>query len=194
MLKNAPAERKQTAQNEIEFALNRETLCSFIVDEICNGNIPLRVTHNDTKLNNILMDNKTNDGVCIIDLDTVMPGSVLYDFGDAIRFGASNALEDEKDLNKVFFRTDMFEAFAKGYICGTRGAMTEREIEYMPLGAQIITFETGLRFLTDYLENDVYFKTSYSDHNLVRAKNQFKLVHDLETRMNEFKNIVSNLR
>lgn len=193
VLKKASEDRKEAAADEIDFALKREVQCSFIVDEINNGSIPLRVTHNDTKLNNILMDNKTNEGVCIIDLDTVMPGSALYDFGDAIRFGASNALEDEKDLSKVFFRADMFEAFAKGYIRGTCGAMTEREIEYLPLGAQIITFETGLRFLTDYLENDVYFKTAYSDHNLVRAKNQFKLVHDLETRINEFKNIVNKL-
>lgn len=193
VLNNAPEERKNIAKNEIDFALEREKQCSFIVDEIANGNIPLRVTHNDTKLNNILMDAYTNEGVCIIDLDTVMPGSVLYDFGDAIRFGASNALEDEKDLSKVFFRADMFEAFAKGYIRGTHGALTSYEIQCLPMGAQIITFEIGLRFLTDYLENDVYFKTSYSDHNLVRAKNQFKLVLDIETRMNEFKNIISKL-
>ena len=190
VLKNASAERKSNAAEEIKFILSREEQCSFIVNEISNGNIPLRVTHNDTKLNNILMDPITNEGVCIIDLDTVMPGSALYDFGDAIRFGASNALEDEKDLNKVFFRTDMFEAFAKGYLRGTCGSLTEHEIECLPLGAYIITFETGLRFLTDYLENDVYFKTSYSDHNLVRAKNQLKLVLDIETRMNEFDNII----
>ena len=194
VMKNASDERKKAAADEISFVLAREEQCSFIVNEISSGNIPLRVTHNDTKLNNILMDPETNEGVCIIDLDTVMPGSALYDFGDAIRFGASNALEDEKDLSKVFFRTDMFEAFAKGYIRGTRGAMTEHEIKCLPMGAHIITFETGLRFLTDYLENDVYFKTSYSGHNLVRAKNQFKLVFDIETRMSEFNNIISKIR
>lgn len=194
VLNNASDDRKNAAADEINFALEREKQCSFIVNEISNGNIPLRVTHNDTKLNNILMDPITNEGVCIIDLDTVMPGSALYDFGDAIRFGASNALEDEKDLSKVFFRANMFEAFAKGYIRGTRGAMTDHEIECLPLGAHIITFETGLRFLTDYLENDVYFKTAYSDHNLVRAKNQFKLVLDLETRMGEFNNIINKIR
>lgn len=193
VLQTCSEERRTTAQNEIDFALKREQQCAIIVDEIAAGNIPLRVTHNDTKLNNILMDPKTNEGVCIIDLDTVMPGSVLYDFGDAIRFGASNALEDEKDLNNVFFRADMFEAFAKGYISGTRGAMSNREIEYLPIGAQVITFETGLRFLTDYLENDVYFKTSYPDHNLIRAKNQFKLVFDIESRMEEFKNIIRKI-
>lgn len=190
VLKKCPEDRRKMAEKEIEFVIAREKQCAFIVDEIAIGSIPVRVTHNDTKLNNILMDAKTGDGVCIIDLDTVMPGSALYDFGDAIRFGASSALEDETDLDKVFFRADMFRAFAKGYIHGAGGAMTRHEIECLPQGAHVITFETGMRFLTDYLENDVYFKTAYPSHNLVRAKNQFKLVYDLETRMNEFNSIV----
>ena len=158
-----------------------------------DGSLPLRVTHNDTKLNNILMDAETNEARAVIDLDTIMPGSMLYDFGDSIRFGASSALEDEADLNKVFFRTDMFEAFAKGYITASNGTLTAHEIESLVMGAYIITFETGMRFLTDYLENDVYFKTSYADHNLVRARNQFKLVYDLETRMNEFDDIIKKI-
>jgi hypothetical protein len=136
------------------------------------------------------MDKKTGEGICIIDLDTVMPGSALYDFGDAIRFGASSALEDEADLSKVYFRTDMFEAFAGGYIKGAGGAMTENEIKSLPMGAYIITLETGMRFLTDYLENDVYFRIEYENHNLIRARNQLKLVYDLETRIDEFNRII----
>lgn len=190
VLDGCSAERRSAAAKEIQFVLDRERQCSFIIDAISDGSIPVRVTHNDTKLNNILMDTATGEGVCIIDLDTVMPGSALYDFGDAIRFGASSAYEDEKELDKVFFRTDMFEAFAKGYIAGAGGAMSRYEIESLPMGAYVITFETGMRFLTDYLENDVYFRTEYPEHNLVRAKNQFKLVADLENRMPEFNAII----
>ena len=186
-------DRQNIAADVIDFVLARGDKCAFVVDEINAGRIPVRVTHNDTKLNNILMDEQTGDGVCIIDLDTVMPGSALYDFGDAIRFGASSALEDETDLDKVFFRTDMFEAFARGYITASNGTLTAHEIESLVMGAYIITFETGMRFLTDYLENDVYFKTAYPDHNLVRARNQFKLVYDLETRMNEFEDIIKKI-
>ncbi len=182
--------REKTAAREIEIIRSRKEKCAFIVDGIASGRIPVRVTHNDTKLNNILMDKTTGEGVCIIDLDTVMPGSALYDFGDAIRFGASSALEDEKDLNKVYFRADMFEAFAKGYIKGAGGAMTKSEIKALPMGAYVITLETGMRFLTDYLENDVYFRVEYPDHNLIRARNQLKLVYDLETRMDEFNRII----
>ncbi len=186
-------DRRSIAAEEIDFVLARESKCAFVVDEIAAERIPVRVTHNDTKLNNILMDEQTGEGVCIIDLDTVMPGSALYDFGDAIRFGASSALEDESDLSKVFFRTDMFEAFARGYITASNGTLTSHEIESLVMGAYVITFETGMRFLTDYLENDVYFKTSYPDHNLVRARNQFKLVYDLETRMKEFDDIIKKI-
>lgn len=188
------SERRDIAAQEIEFVRERAAHCALIVDELAAGSIPLRVTHNDTKLNNILMDAVTGDSVCIIDLDTVMPGSSLYDFGDAIRFGASNALEDEQDLTKVYFRNDMFEAFAKGYIEGSEHSLTEREVELLPMGALVITLETGMRFLTDYLENDVYFKTAFPDHNLVRARNQFKLVSDLESRMDEFKAIIAKFK
>ena len=193
VVNSCTSERRNIASDAIEFILARGAKCSFVVDEIEAGRIPVRVTHNDTKLNNILMDEQTGEGVCIIDLDTIMPGSVLYDFGDSIRFGASSALEDEADLDKVFFRTDMFEAFARGYITASNGTLTAHEIESLVMGAYIITFETGMRFLTDYLENDVYFKTSYPDHNLVRARNQLKLVYDLETRMNEFEDIIKKI-
>jgi len=190
VLASCSEEKRSEAENEIQFVLSYESQCGFIVSAINDGEIPVRVTHNDTKLNNILMDSQSGEGVCIIDLDTVMPGSALYDFGDAIRFGASSALEDEPDLDKVFFREDMFEAFSKGYVGELRDSLTSYEIQSLPMGALIITFETGLRFLTDFLENDVYFKTSYPGHNLVRAKNQFKLVHDLETRMDKFNDII----
>ncbi len=186
--------REKIAKREIEFVRAREEVCSFIVDGIEDGRIPVRVTHNDTKLNNILMDKESGEGVCIIDLDTVMPGSALYDFGDAIRFGASSALEDEKDLSKVFFRTDMFDAFAAGYLKGTGGELTDYEIKSLTMGALVITLETGMRFLTDYLENDIYFRTEYEDHNLIRARNQFKLVYDIETRHDEFDAIIKRLR
>ena len=182
--------RKKEAEKDIQFVLSHKAHCEFIISSLQRGEIPTRVTHNDTKLNNILMDSHTGDGVCIIDLDTVMPGSILYDFGDAIRFGASNALEDETDLDKVFFREDMFEAFSKGYIEELQDTLTVREIKAFPMGVLVITLETGMRFLTDYLENDIYFKTSYPEHNLVRARNQFKLVRDIETRMDRFNYII----
>lgn len=193
VLKESPDDRRLEAADDIEFVLNHERCCSLIVDALNDKQIPTRVTHNDTKLNNILMDPVTGEGVCIIDLDTVMPGSALYDFGDAIRFGASNALEDETDLDKVYFRADMFEAFARGYINGSAGALTQYEIESLPIGALVITFETGMRFLTDYLENDVYFKIAYPKHNLDRARNQFKLVFDMEKRINEFNDIIKKI-
>lgn len=182
--------RLTAAQPQIDFVRAHEAQCGLIVDKLAAGEIPLRVTHNDTKLNNILMDAATGEGVCIIDLDTVMPGSSLYDFGDAIRFGASSALEDESELDKVFFRADMFEAYARGYLEGSGGALTAEEIALLPMGALVITLETGMRFLTDYLEHDVYFKTAYPDHNLVRARNQLKLVADIEGRMAEFEAII----
>lgn len=186
----AVGERASRAADEIEFIKTRKDKCAVIVDALAEGKIPVRVTHNDTKLNNILMDKTTGEGICVIDLDTVMPGSALYDFGDAIRFGASSALEDEADLSKVYFRADMFEAFARGYIKGAGGALTESEIRGLPTGAYILTLETGMRFLTDYLEGDVYFRTEYPDHNLIRARNQLHLVYDLETRMGEFDAII----
>ena len=161
-----------------------------IVSMIEKGEIPLRVTHNDTKLNNILIDDRTHEGICIIDLDTIMPGTVLYDFGDAIRFGASTAAEDETDLEKVEMSLEMFSAFAKGYVGQLKGFITEKEIALLPLGAIVITLETGIRFLTDYLDGDKYFRTAYEKHNLDRARNQFKLVADMENKFSEMKKII----
>lgn len=187
------SERLNKVKDDIAFIKERKNMCSLIVDKLESGDIPIRVTHNDTKLNNILIDKSTNKALCIVDLDTIMPGSSLYDFGDAIRTGASNALEDEKDLTKVYFREEMFEAYAKGYLLGSANSLTPLEINLLPYGAYIMTFEQAIRFLTDYLEGDVYYRVEYSDHNLIRARNQLKLIYDIENKMNKFKSIIYNI-
>ena len=146
-----------------------------MVNLINRGDIPLRVKHNDTKSNNIMIDDVTGEGVCIIDLDTVMPGSLLYDFGDSIRFGTNPSAEDEKDLSKVYMENVLFEAFVKGFLEVVGSEMTPAEIEYMAFSAKLMTYECGIRFLTDYLEGDVYFKISYPMQNLDRTRTQFKL-------------------
>lgn len=184
LVRNASG-RADRAADAVEFVKAHKDVCSYIADRIAAGVLPLRVTHNDTKLNNILIDKATGKPICIIDLDTVMPGSVLFDFGDAIRFGASSAAEDEKDLSAVFMREDMFEAFAGGFIGGLEGSLTDTEILELPMGALVITLETGIRFLTDYLDGDTYFRTHYPEHNLDHARNQFKLVADMEEKMPE---------
>ena len=189
-MENNAAGRRESVHDEIAFVLRRQETCSYINERIADGRIPLRVTHNDTKLNNIMLDNETGEGICVIDLDTVMPGSVLADFGDSIRFGASSAAEDETDLDKVFVRLEMFDAFAKGFIEGLDHSLTEEEIRSLPMGAYILTLETGIRFLTDYLNGDTYFRTSYSQHNLDRARNQFKLVADMEQKMDQMNQII----
>ena len=168
---------------EIDFVKNRKEVCSFITDRIARGELPLRVTHNDTKLNNLLLDKKTLKPVCVIDLDTVMPGSVLFDFGDAIRFGASTAAEDETDLSKVGTDLRLFRAFTEGFCDGLGGSLTENELRCLPMGALVITLETGIRFLGDYLAGDVYFRISHPEHNLERARNQFAIVADMEKKM-----------
>ena len=177
-------------KDEIKFILDRKSISSFVMDGIADGRFPLRVTHNDTKLDNIMMDPETGEGRCVIDLDTVMPGSVLADFGDAIRFGASSTTEDETDLDKVYLRLDLFEGFAKGFIEGLEGALTKEEILSLPMGAYMLAYEQSIRFLGDYLNGDVYFRTHYPEHNLVRARNQMKLVADMESKMDEMNRIV----
>ena len=182
--------RVKNVKEEIDFVLNREKDCHIICDLLEKGEIPLRVTHNDTKLNNIMIDNKTKKAICVIDLDTVMPGTVLNDFGDSIRFGASTALEDEQDLSKVECSMELFEAYTKGFIEGVKGNLTDKEKEMLPMGAKIITLECGIRFLTDYLQGDTYFKIDRDNHNLDRARTQFKLVLDMENKWEQMKNIV----
>jgi Ser/Thr protein kinase RdoA (MazF antagonist) len=184
------AGRAAGIKEDIDFILSRKDKCSFIMDGIADGRFPLRVTHNDTKLNNIMMDPETGEGRCVIDLDTVMPGSVLADFGDAIRFGASSAAEDEKDLERVYMKLDMFEGFAKGFVSGLEGSLTENEVRALPMGAFMLTFEQSMRFLGDYLNGDTYFRTHYPEHNLDRARNQMKLVADMESKMDEMNRII----
>ncbi len=174
-------------EDDIKFILDRKDKCAYIMDGIASGRLPLRVTHNDTKLNNIMMN---EHGGCVIDLDTVMPGSVLADFGDAIRFGASSAAEDEADLDRVYVRLDLFESFTKGYLEGLENSLTDYEVESFPMGAYLMTLEVAMRFLGDYINGDTYFRIEYPDHNLVRARNQMKLVADMETKMAEMQNIV----
>ncbi len=185
--------RAATAREEIRFILDRADRASLVVDALASGELPLRVTHNDTKLSNILLDETTEEAVCIIDLDTVMPGSVLYDFGDSIRTGAASAAEDEPDLAKVHFLPAMFEAYARGFVKGTAGSLTDRELSMLPDGAYIITFEQAIRFLGDYLDGDTYYHTDYADHNLVRARTQLQLVAEMEACMPALRTFVSSL-
>lgn len=155
------------------------------------GKLPLRVTHNDTKLNNVLIDDKTHQGICVIDLDTVMPGLAINDFGDSIRFGASTGAEDEKDLSLIQCDMHLFEVYTKGFIEGCDGKLTDEEIKALPLGAKVMTFECGMRFLTDYLQGDTYFKIKYPEHNLDRCRTQLKLVADMEKKWDTMNEIVS---
>ena len=148
--------------------------------------------HNDTKLNNVLFDKASGNAICVIDLDTVMPGFAAHDFGDAIRFGASTAAEDEKDLNKVSCDMTLFEAYFNGFMEGCRGSLTDKEVEALPMGAKIMTFECGMRFLTDYLQGDTYFKIHYPEQNLDRARTQLKLVKDMEEKWDIMARIVRN--
>lgn len=185
------AGRRDTVAAEIQFVRDREADTHVLLDLIEKRELPLRVTHNDTKLNNILFDNKTNQGICIIDLDTVMPGLSLYDFGDSIRFGANTASEDEKDLSKVSLSLPLYKAYTEGYLHTAKDSLWAREIEYLPFSAKLMTFECGMRFLTDYLNGDTYFKTDYPEHNLVRCRTQFTLVADMEKKMTEMQNITA---
>ena len=184
--------RRREVEEEIAFFMDRKCKAGFIVDGIREGTFPLRVTHNDTKLNNIMIDDETGKGICILDLDTVMPGSVLADFGDAIRFGASTAAEDETDLSLVNMDIDKFTAFAKGFVGGLEGSLTEAEVRALPMGAYMMTLECGLRFLTDYLNGDTYFRIKHPKHNLDRARNQMKLVRDMEIKMVRMNEIIES--
>jgi Ser/Thr protein kinase RdoA (MazF antagonist) len=175
--------RAKEAAPEIAFAQARAHEVGTIVEAMARGEIPERVTHNDTKLNNVLLDNETQEGICVIDLDTVMPGSALYDFGDLVRTSTSPAAEDETDLSKVTMQLPMFAALVQGYLASAGGFLTPRERELLPFAGKLITFEIGLRFLTDWLEGDVYFKIKRPRHNLDRLRTQFKLVESIEAQL-----------
>ncbi|MBR5566192.1 MAG: aminoglycoside phosphotransferase family protein [Roseburia sp.] len=182
--------RAASVKDEIDFVLAREDVADYFGDLLEKGELILRVTHNDTKLNNIMMDNKTRKGICVIDLDTVMPGLAMNDFGDSIRFGASTGAEDETDLDKIWCDMELFELYTKGFIEGCGGKLAKREIELLPMGAKVMTFECGMRFLTDYLQGDTYFKIHREHHNLERCRTQFKLVADMETKWDTMAEIV----
>ena len=187
-------ERLNESNTECMFLESRERLAHIAVDAIESGKMPLRVTHNDTKLNNVLIDAQTDKGMCVIDLDTVMPGSVIYDFGDAIRFGACTTAEDEPDVSKIALDLELFEQFTRGYIKGVGGALTDIEYDLLAEGALLMTYELALRFLGDYLNGDTYFKINYEKHNLVRARAQIALLCDMEAKLPEMKRIVNDCR
>lgn len=182
--------RAKDVQKEINFVLSRESDYSYLMNKLHNGEIPLRVTHNDTKLNNILIDEKSEQGICVIDLDTIMPGLCVNDYGDSIRFGASTGAEDEKDLDKVHFSLELFELYTKGYLEATGNALTEEERKCLRWGAKLMTLECGTRFLTDYLEGDTYFKVHREGHNLDRTRTQFRLVKEMEENWDKMQKIV----
>ena len=182
--------RLEACKAELEFALAREKEAGAIVDKLASGELPLRVTHNDTKLNNVLFDYDTRTPLCVIDLDTIMPGASLYDYGDSIRFGASTAAEDEKDLGKVWCDMELFRTYTQGFLEGCDGSLTDLEVEMLPMGAKMMTLECGIRFLADYLKGDVYFRTHYAGQNLDRARTQFKLVADMESKWDTMMSIV----
>ena len=183
------AGRKDGCQKEIDFIMARSSYYGKIVDLLKSGKMPLRVTHNDTKLNNVLLDEKTKEPVAVIDLDTVMPGSVCYDFGDSIRFGCNSSFEDENDLDKVYFRFDLYKVYLNGFL-STLNSITDIEKENLAFGAILMTIECGMRFLADYLNGDVYFKTHYLDQNLRRARTQIKLVFDMEKMLDKMNELV----
>ncbi len=186
--------RADSVRKEIEFFINHKDDMALCAKKQAAGELPLRVTHNDTKLNNILIDNATGKGVCVIDLDTIMPGLSIFDFGDSIRFGANTAAEDEKDLSKVSIDLELFEIYVKGFLEGCGGNLTDAEIEMFPQGAKNMTMECGMRFLTDYLQGDTYFRVHREGHNLDRCRTQIALVEDMESKWDQMQAIVAKYR
>ncbi len=182
--------RAKECKKEIDFIMEREHYYNQLVDKLASGEIPLKVTHNDTKLNNVLLDAKTGEPVAVIDLDTIMPGSLCYDFGDSIRFGCNPCEEDEKDLSKVNFRFDLYKIYLEGYLTALGDNITQVEKDNLALGSIMMTIECGMRFLTDYLQGDTYFKTSRPGQNLDRTRTQLKLVYDMEQVFDEMNALV----
>jgi len=186
-----PLGRAADVAEEIRFVTDRKADCSVAMQALRDGVLPLRVTHNDTKLNNILIDRATGEGICVIDLDTTMPGLSINDFGDSIRFGANHSKEDEKDLSKVNFDIELFEAYTRGFLQGANGSLTPAELKYLPWGAKLMTLECGIRFLTDYLDGDHYFRIHYPEQNLDRCRTQFKLVQDMEAQFDDMAAVIA---
>ncbi len=189
-----PLGRAAGVAEEIAFVRARKNDAGVLTGLLATGELPLRVTHNDTKLNNILLDEVTEEPVAVIDLDTVMPGSALYDFGDAIRFGSNPAAEDERNLDRVFCELSFFEAYTRGYLAGCGGSLSENEFELLPFSARLMTYECGMRFLTDYLLGDTYFCIHRPAQNLDRCRTQFTLVADMEEKNGKMERIVAACR
>lgn len=189
-----PAGRAAAVKNEIDFILARESDASVAVDLLAQGKLPERITHNDTKLNNVLIDDQTGRGICVIDLDTTMPGTVLYDFGDLIRMGAATAAEDELDLSKVDVDLQLFEHLTRGYVDAVRDLLTPIEWDLLVFGGRLITYEQAIRFLGDYINGDTYYKTKYPDHNLDRARTQIKMLQEMERKQDQMEAIVARCR
>jgi hypothetical protein len=183
-------DRAKDIKKEIDFVLSRKDYCGKIVNLLKSGEMPTKVTHNDTKLNNVMLDATTGKPVAVIDLDTIMPGSICYDFGDSIRFGCNPCAEDEKDLSKVNFQINLFEEYAKGYLGAVGEGATQIERDNLAFGAILMTYECGMRFLADYLDGDIYFRTHREGQNLDRARTQFKLIEDMEKCFDEMQAIV----
>jgi Ser/Thr protein kinase RdoA (MazF antagonist) len=183
------AGRAMLAKPEIEFALARKPITSVLI----NANLPERVTHNDTKFSNILMDDDTGEGICVIDLDTVMPGLALYDFGDMVRTTTSPTSEDERDLSKVSMPFPMFEALVRGYLASASSFLSKAEKQYLAFAGKLITFEQGVRFLTDYLAGDTYYKVHRNGHNLDRCRTQFTLVESIEQQEGRMEQLVCSI-
>lgn len=193
-LENDPVNRAKFVDEEIKFVLQHEGETSIIVDLLSGGVIPERITHNDTKLNNVMIDDKTGEGICVIDLDTVMPGSALYDFGDSVRIGASTASEDEVDLSKVDLDLDLYELLTRGYLDATRDFLTPTEVNHMAFSGKLITLEQSIRFLNDYLNGDKYYRIHYPDHNLVRARTQMEMVIAMEAKLDQMITIMDRYK
>jgi Ser/Thr protein kinase RdoA (MazF antagonist) len=188
------ANRAQSARDEIDFVERRAGDIPILVDLLRQGKLPQRVTHNDTKFNNVMIDDTTGKGICVIDLDTVMPGLSLYDFGDAVRSGANPAAEDERDLSKVTLDLEVLDRMVSGYLDAARDFLTPLEIDTMPFSARLMTLECGMRFLTDHLNGDRYFRIRRQDHNLDRCRTQFRMVRAMEEQFNAMVSIVSKYR
>lgn len=191
-IKIDPFGRAMEVAPEIVFILQRADICSLITDELGTEDVPIRVTHNDTKVNNVMMNKDNGDFMAVIDLDTVMPGSLLFDYGDGIRSNASTAVEDETDLSKVTINLESFEAFTKGYLSEMAQDITYGELSLMGESIRVITLELAIRFLNDYINGDTYFKTNYEKHNLDRARNQIALVEDIERKLDHINHFIND--
>ncbi|MBE5775908.1 MAG: aminoglycoside phosphotransferase family protein [Clostridiales bacterium] len=187
------AGRVKKVEDEIEFFFEHRRMMNQIVQLLDNGTLPLRVTHNDTKSNNVMMDITSGKAVCVIDLDTVMPGSSLYDYGDAVRFGASTAAEDEPDTTRIALDMDKTRAFTEGFVEETNGFLTQAELRRLPLGIKVITCELAMRFLTDYIDGDLYFRVKSPQHNLIRARAQMALLRDIEKKQDQLEDMMDDL-